>query len=85
MEGDRSIMTPEEVLHASTRTPSVLCQLWASRSPVTTSQSIKVNDALNELQHDTGLDVPIHVDGASGAFLAPFTAPVCPGTFGWSA
>ncbi len=27
------------------------------------------------LQERTGLDVDIHVDGASGAFLAPFTAP----------
>jgi glutamate decarboxylase len=31
--------------------------------------------ALDQLQHDTGLDVDIHVDGASGAFLAPFCAP----------
>ena len=32
-------------------------------------------DALDELQADTGLDVDIHVDGASGGFLAPFCAP----------
>jgi glutamate decarboxylase len=32
-------------------------------------------DALDALEHDTGLDVDIHVDGASGAFLAPFCAP----------
>ena len=31
--------------------------------------------ALDELQKRTGLDIDIHVDGASGAFLAPFTAP----------
>jgi glutamate decarboxylase len=31
--------------------------------------------ALDRLQEQTGLDVDIHVDGASGAFLAPFTAP----------
>jgi glutamate decarboxylase len=31
--------------------------------------------ALDKLQVDTGLDVDIHVDGASGAFLAPFCAP----------
>ena len=31
--------------------------------------------ALDQLQADTGLDIPIHVDGASGAFLAPFCAP----------
>ena len=32
-------------------------------------------DALDELQADTGLDIDIHVDGASGGFLAPFCAP----------
>ena len=31
--------------------------------------------ALDELQHDMGLDVPVHVDGASGAFIAPFLDP----------
>ncbi len=32
-------------------------------------------DALDQLQADTGLDIDLHVDGASGAFLAPFCAP----------
>src|SRR5215472_9016462 len=31
--------------------------------------------ALDQLHADTGLDVDIHVDGASGGFLAPFCAP----------
>ena len=31
--------------------------------------------ALDQLQADAGLDIDIHVDGASGAFLAPFCAP----------
>jgi len=31
--------------------------------------------ALDQLQATTGLDVPIHVDGASGAFVAPFLNP----------
>jgi glutamate decarboxylase len=31
--------------------------------------------ALDDLHGRTGLDVDIHVDGASGAFLAPFCAP----------
>jgi glutamate decarboxylase len=31
--------------------------------------------ALDTLQAERGLDVPLHVDGASGAMLAPFTAP----------
>lgn len=31
--------------------------------------------ALDKLEEDTGLDVDIHVDAASGGFLAPFCAP----------
>jgi glutamate decarboxylase len=31
--------------------------------------------ALDDLEERTGLDVPIHVDGASGAFFAPFLDP----------
>ena len=31
--------------------------------------------ALDKLQADTGLDVPVHVDGASGGFIAPFIDP----------
>ncbi len=32
----------------------------------------EISKALDKLQKDSGLDIPIHVDGASGAFLAPF-------------
>jgi glutamate decarboxylase len=31
--------------------------------------------ALDDLQERTGLDIPVHVDGASGAFVAPFLDP----------
>jgi glutamate decarboxylase len=34
-----------------------------------------LSDALDDVQERTGLDVPLHVDGASGAFVAPFTQP----------
>ncbi|MCL2780030.1 MAG: glutamate decarboxylase [Actinomycetia bacterium] len=35
----------------------------------------RIAAALDQLQADTGLDVPIHVDGASGGFVAPFLDP----------
>lgn len=31
--------------------------------------------ALDRIQAETGIDIPIHVDGASGAFIAPFLQP----------
>lgn len=30
---------------------------------------------LDQYEKDTGIDVPIHVDGASGGFFAPFATP----------
>jgi len=34
-----------------------------------------ISAALDDLQERTGLDIPIHVDAASGGFVAPFCAP----------
>jgi glutamate decarboxylase len=36
---------------------------------------LELSKALDQLHDDKGLDIDIHVDGASGAFLAPFCAP----------
>ena len=35
----------------------------------------EISDALDALQTEKGLDVPIHVDAASGGFVAPFIQP----------
>ncbi len=35
----------------------------------------EVSAKLDQIQKDTGLDIPIHVDGASGGFIAPFCQP----------
>lgn len=34
-----------------------------------------LNDALDQLKETSGLDIPIHVDAASGGFIAPFLQP----------
>src|SRR4029078_5495802 len=56
---------------------TTFCGVPPFGSPYTgTSEMVKpLSDALDRLQADTGLDIDIHVDGASGAFLAPFCAP----------
>jgi len=75
LEGDRLIMNVEEVLKrvdentigvVSTLGVTFTCQYEPVKA---------VAEALDRLQKETGLDIPIHVDGASGAFLAPFCAP----------
>jgi len=75
MEGDRLIMTAEEVLKRVDENtigvvPTLGVTFTGQYEPVKA-----VSDALDQLQKDTGLDVPIHVDGASGGFLAPFVVP----------
>jgi glutamate decarboxylase len=35
----------------------------------------QISDDLDALQASAGLDIPIHVDGASGGFVAPFVQP----------
>jgi glutamate decarboxylase len=40
-----------------------------------------INDLLVRLKHDRDLDVPLHVDGASGGFVWPFLYPDTPWDF----
>ncbi len=35
----------------------------------------EICEALDAMQEQTGLDIPVHVDGASGGFIAPFLDP----------
>ncbi|RKP30573.1 glutamate decarboxylase [Metschnikowia bicuspidata] len=35
----------------------------------------QISNLLDEVQKETGFDIPIHVDGASGGFVAPFFYP----------
>ncbi len=73
MEKDRLIMTPEEaVKRCDENTIGVVPTLGVTFT--CQYESVKdVSDALDSLEKETGLDIPIHVDAASGGFLAPFT------------
>ena len=75
MEKDRLILSPgEAVKYCDENTIGVVPTLGVTFTcdyePV---EAIAL--ALNELERKTGLDIPIHVDGASGGFLAPFIDP----------
>ena len=76
LEGDGLVTDPERAAAAcATRTPSGWSPSWAAPSPATTRTWRGLSAALDRLQEKTGLDIPIHVDGASGAFVAPFLQP----------
>jgi glutamate decarboxylase len=69
------LLTPEQVL--------ALCDENTIGVVVTLGQTftglfediVAISAALDDLEARTGIAVPIHVDAASGGFLAPFTAP----------
>ena len=75
MDGDRLLMTPDEALKRVDENtigvvPTLGVTFTCDYEPVKA-----VAAALDALQAETGLDVPIHVDGASGGFVAPFVDP----------
>ena len=75
MENGRLLMNAEEVVKLCDENtigvvPTLGVTFTGQFEPVE-----EIAQALDQLQEDTGLDIPIHVDGASGGFLAPFCAP----------
>ncbi len=75
MEGDRyHLDAPNAVKQCDENTIGVIPVLGStfdgSYEPVA-----DICAALDKLQADTGLDVPVHVDAASGGFIAPFLDP----------
>ena len=75
MEGDRLHMNAEEAVklcdeHTIGVVPVLGSTFDGSYEPVK-----EICDALDDLQGRTGLDIPVHVDGASGGFVAPFIDP----------
>jgi glutamate decarboxylase len=75
MENDRLLMTPEEVLRrCDERTIGVVPTLGVTFT--CQYEPVKaIAEALDQHQQETGFDIPIHVDAASGGFLAPFCSP----------
>jgi glutamate decarboxylase len=74
-EGSRLMMSPEEVIkRCDENTIGVVPTLGVTYTlqyePVQA-----VAQALDDLEEESGLDIPIHVDAASGGFVAPFLHP----------
>jgi glutamate decarboxylase len=75
MDGDRfHLSAAEAVTQCDENTIGVVVVLGStfdgSYEPVA-----EICAALDELQTTTGCDIPVHVDGASGAMIAPFCDP----------
>ena len=75
MEGSRYHLDAEQaVKHCDENTIGVAAVLGStfdgSYEPVA-----EIAAALDEFERDSGIDVPLHVDAASGGFVAPFIQP----------
>jgi glutamate decarboxylase len=75
MEPGRYHLTgPEAVARCDENTIGVVA-IMGSTQDGSYEPVLQISEALDRLQADKQLDVPIHVDGASGAFVAPFLHP----------
>ncbi|MDD2878510.1 MAG: glutamate decarboxylase [Acidiphilium sp.] len=81
LDGERLLLTPETVLARCDENtigvvPTLGVTFTCQYEPVAA-----IAAALDDLQARTGLDIPMHVDAASGGFIAPFMAPDLPWDF----
>jgi glutamate decarboxylase len=72
MEGDRFHLSAEEAVKLCDENTIGVIAILGSTFDGSYEPVKEICDALDDLQERTGLDVPVHVDGASGAFVAPF-------------
>ncbi|WP_283136049.1 glutamate decarboxylase [Rhizohabitans arisaemae] len=75
LEDDRYVMTPGEIApHCDENTIMVVANFGQTYTGLYEDVAT-MGEVLDLLEQERGLDIPLHVDAASGGFLAPFTAP----------
>jgi glutamate decarboxylase len=75
MEGNRFILSAEEAVKRIDENTIGVIAVLGSTYDGSYEPIAEICAALDELQSRTGLDVAVHVDGASGGFVAPFLDP----------
>jgi glutamate decarboxylase len=75
MEGDRFHLSAEEAVKLCDENTIGVVAILGSTFDGSYEPIKGICEALDDLQARTGLDVPVHADGASGAFVAPFVDP----------
>jgi glutamate decarboxylase len=74
-EGDRFPMSSEEVLRRCDENTIGVVPTLGITHTLQYEPIREVALALDDLEEEQGLDIPIHVDAASGGFIAPFIHP----------
>jgi glutamate decarboxylase len=75
LEGIEVVTDPERAAAACDENTIGVVSVLGSTFTGHYEDVLALSDALDHLQEKTGLDIPIHVDGASGGFVAPFLQP----------
>ncbi|HEX3261746.1 MAG TPA: glutamate decarboxylase [Pseudonocardia sp.] len=75
MEGDRLRLGAAEAAAACDENTIGVVAVLGSTFDGSYEPVADICAALDDLQQRTGLDIPVHVDGASGAMIAPFCDP----------
>jgi len=75
MEGDRFHLSAEEAVKLCDENTIGVVAIVGSTFDGSYEPVKEICEALDTFQEESGLDVPVHVDGASGAFVAPFLDP----------
>ena len=74
-EGDRFTLNAEEAIKLIDENTIGVVAIMGSTFDGRYEPVEEVSKALDKYEKDHGLDIPIHVDGASGGFVAPFLQP----------
>ncbi|NMO37501.1 glutamate decarboxylase [Streptomyces sp. GMY01] len=75
MEGDRYHLTPETAVELCDENTIGVVAVLGSTFDGSYEPVAGIAAALDDLQARTGLDIPVHVDAASGGMIAPFLDP----------
>src|SRR6266513_5252095 len=75
MEGDRFTLSAEEAVKRCDENTIGVVAILGSTFDGSYEPVEEICAALDQFEKDTGINVPVHVDGASGAFVAPFVDP----------
>src|SRR6188472_1881875 len=75
MDGDRFHLSAEEAVKLCDENTIGVVAVLGSTFDGSYEPVEEICAALDAYQERTGIDVPVHVDGASGAFVAPFLDP----------
>jgi glutamate decarboxylase len=75
MEGERFHLGPQEAVAQCDENTIGVVAILGSTFDGSYEPIAEIAAALDGLQRDRGIDVPVHVDAASGGFVAPFLQP----------